>query len=170
MTDKTCVTWTFDTCSVPEAGGCDTAYVKTRLAPIRVTASTAKLGFSVPRQSVLTVPTATGWTLTVRRGGTNVVLATYTIAEYDSAKSAAIFFIDDVVRKAKKGYYHAEVRNDCCLVATVVLHIDCEQADAVEVFDFTHDPQPLACEAVALKPAACAAPVCPEPKKLELAC
>jgi hypothetical protein len=170
MMDKTCTTWSFETCDVPTPGGCDTAYVKTLLAPIKVTASTAKLGFVVPRASTLINPLATGWTLSVKRGGSNKVIATYTIAEYDSSKSQAIFFLDDAVRNAAKGYYYAEVKNDCCVVAKVVLHVDCGQADSVQVFDFTHDPQPVACADTKLKPAVCAAEECPAPKKLELAC
>lgn len=168
--EKTCTTWSLDTCASSIAGGCGTAYLKTTLAPILITASTAKLGFSVPRQSALVSPLASGWSMTVKRGGTNAVVASYTIAEYNSTKSQAIFFVDDSIRRAAKGYYYAEVKKDCCLVAQIALHVDCERADAVETFDFTHDPQPLACENVVLKPAECATPVCPSPKKVELAC
>lgn len=168
--EKTCSTWSLDTCVSPAVGSCSTAYIKTALAPVRITASTAKLGFSVPRQSVLVSPLSSGWSMVVKRGGTNAVVATYTIAEYNSAKSQVVFFIDDTTRNAAKGYYYAEVSKDCCIVARVVLHIDCERAEQIEVFDFTHDPQPLACENEVLKPAVCAAPPCPAVKNLELAC
>ena len=167
---KDCVTYSFGDCSLPLAGGCDTAYVKTGLAPLRVTANTAKLGFNVPRQSVLTAPTATGWSMTVKRGGTNAVVAHYTIAEYNSSKSQAVFFVDDALRRAAKGYYYAEISNDCCVVGRVVLHVDCEVAESVEVMEFTHDPQPVACENVELKSAKCDVAVCPQPKKVELEC
>lgn len=158
-----CVTYDLGGCDIDMGGGCASARVKTKLTPIRITESTAKLAFVVPRQSGLINPTVKGWTLKVKRGGTDKSIAEYAIAEYDRSTDSAIFFIDNNVRHAPNGYYVGEVFNDCCPVAKLVMYISCAKASSVSVVNFTHDPQPPACENDSLKSADCEKP-CEKPQ------
>lgn len=162
--DSSCVTYRFDGCLTAQSGGCHNAYLKTKLKPIKITADTAKLVFNVPRQSSVISPLSSGWTMKVKYAGTNKVIAEYQIADYDHGNDGVVFFIDDAVRGSKKGYYLAEVYKDCCPIAKVAMHIDCEKATKVDTINFTHDPMPLGCSAQAtLKPAECEVACKPAP-------
>jgi hypothetical protein len=146
-------------CNVPMGDLCNGSRIKSKLKPVKLTTSTAKFSFTVPRQSVLDRPLASGWTLAIQRAGTSAIVAEYTIEEYITGTSQAVFFIDDVLRFAKKGYYVGTVNKDCCVVARVLMHLDCDKAIDVSTIDFTHDPCPVEQCDLAPKPAEC----CPTP-------
>lgn len=131
---------------------------------MKVTDSTAKLRFTIPRQSVMTDMLKTGWSLEVYRMGYNTnMVACYTIEEYNKTTQQASFFIDDSVRNAPKGYYMATLKNDCCKVGSVLLHVDCNKAIDLAVQDFVYDPCNTSCAASTPKPADCPQPVCASP-------
>lgn len=142
-----------------EIGGCSTARIKGKLKPIKITSSSAKFRVTVPRQSLLDDPLASGWTMSISRAGNGQHLADYTIEEFDRSTDQAVFFIDDVVRYAKKGYYVATINKDCCKVGQIVMHLECDKATDFDVTSFTHDPCPQPVCNLPPKPAECE-PVC----------
>jgi hypothetical protein len=137
-----CLRITFTDCSVPEftSNPCLSGYAKTNLAPLKITSSTAKVAVTIPRQSVLDHPYKTGWTMSFVRAGQDREVAKYAIEEYNTSTQQAIFFVDDKLRESKKGMYIAKVMQGCCLVATIVVWLECNRATAASLVEFSHDP------------------------------
>lgn len=137
--DRSCYVVSFgDDCVRPEAT-CSLQRIKTTLKPLKITTSTAKIKFLIPRQSVLDRPEDSGWSFKVFRAGSHKQVAEYPIESYDRATGEATFFIDDTVRMGPKGYYIGELHKDCC-ITKMYFHLDCEKAVSYTTVDFKYDP------------------------------
>ena len=136
--DKHCNPITFcDSCSTGYVDICKSSHIKSGLPPIKITSSVARIGFKVPRQSVLDHPYKEGWTLSIVRAGTTKEVAAYAIESYNTATEVATFFIDDAIRGSAKGNYVATLMQGCCKVAQALLFLNCNQATAISVQEFT---------------------------------
>jgi hypothetical protein len=162
MSNVRCETFTFGNtpCEQQYYDPCYGAHHKGNLRPIKITDSTARLKFKVPRQSVFSRPYETGWTLLITRAGSRNTTASYGIENYDGQTEQATFFIDDVLRRAPKGYYQGTVMRGCCKVATALFYVVCDEATAIEAEDFTHDPAPACTAGEEPRPAESCEPPC----------